>query len=75
VETEDKEDSHRFTGKRWLRIMKNVIEVKELTKDYNGLTAVDHINFEVEEGEVFGFLGPNGAGTPQHRQDDLSHRP
>ncbi|MEA3324340.1 MAG: ATP-binding cassette domain-containing protein [Euryarchaeota archaeon] len=42
--------------------MKNVIEVKELTKDYNGLMAVDHINFEVEEGEVFGFLGPNGAG-------------
>jgi len=42
--------------------MKNVIEVKELTKHYNGLTAVDHINFEVEEGEVFGFLGPNGAG-------------
>jgi ABC-2 type transport system ATP-binding protein len=42
--------------------MKNVIEVKELTKDYDGLTAVDHINFEVEEGEVFGFLGPNGAG-------------
>jgi len=42
--------------------MKNVIEVKELTKHYNELTAVDHINFEVEEGEVFGFLGPNGAG-------------
>ncbi len=42
--------------------MKNVIEVKELTKDYDGLLAVDHINFEVEEGEVFGFLGPNGAG-------------
>ena len=42
--------------------MKNVIEVKELTKNYNGLTAVDHIDFEVEEGEVFGFLGPNGAG-------------
>jgi len=42
--------------------VKNVIEVKELTKNYNGLTAVDHIDFEVEEGEVFGFLGPNGAG-------------
>lgn len=42
--------------------MKNVIEVKELTKHYNELIAVDHINFEVEEGEVFGFLGPNGAG-------------
>lgn len=42
--------------------MKTVINVEELTKDYNGLTAVDHISFEVEEGEIFGFLGPNGAG-------------
>lgn len=42
--------------------MENVIEVEELTKYYNKLAAVDHINFEVEEGEVFGFLGPNGAG-------------
>ena len=42
--------------------MKNVIEVKELTKYYNDLAAVDHINVEVGEGEVFGFLGPNGAG-------------
>jgi ABC-2 type transport system ATP-binding protein len=44
------------------RIMKNVIEVKELTKYYNGLAAVDHINVDVGEGEFFGFLGPNGAG-------------
>ncbi len=44
------------------KIMENVIEVEELTKYYNKLAAVDHINFEVEEGEVFGFLGPNGAG-------------
>ncbi|MEA1864430.1 MAG: ATP-binding cassette domain-containing protein [Euryarchaeota archaeon] len=42
--------------------MKNVIEVTELRKNYNELMAVDHISFEVEEGEVFGFLGPNGAG-------------
>ena len=41
---------------------RNVIEVRELTKNYDGLAAVDHISFEVEEGEVFGFLGPNGAG-------------
>jgi len=38
------------------------IEVNSLTKTYGRLTAVDHISFEVEEGEVFGFLGPNGAG-------------
>ncbi|RZN15468.1 MAG: ATP-binding cassette domain-containing protein [Methanosarcinales archaeon] len=42
--------------------MKTVINVERLTKDYNGLTAVDHISFEVEEGKIFGFLGPNGAG-------------
>lgn len=38
------------------------IEVNELTRDYNGLRAVDHITFSVEPGEIFGFLGPNGAG-------------
>ena len=40
----------------------NIIEVKNLTKKFNGLTAVDHISFEVKKGEIFGFLGPNGAG-------------
>jgi ABC-2 type transport system ATP-binding protein len=39
-----------------------IIEVKNLTKKYNGFTAVDSINFSVTEGEVFGILGPNGAG-------------
>jgi len=38
------------------------IEVNNLTRDYNGLRAVDRISFEVEMGEIFGFLGPNGAG-------------
>lgn len=42
--------------------MQNVITVRDLTKNYNGLMAVDHINFDVAKGEVFGFLGPNGAG-------------
>lgn len=40
----------------------NVIEAKELTKDYNSLRAVDHVDFSIEKGECFGFLGPNGAG-------------
>jgi ABC-type Na+ transport system ATPase subunit NatA len=39
------------------------IEVKGLTKVFNrSLVAVDHISFNVEKGEIFGFLGPNGAG-------------
>ncbi len=38
------------------------IEANNLTKIFDHLTAVDHISFEVEQGEVFGFLGPNGAG-------------
>ncbi|MFH0897738.1 MAG: ATP-binding cassette domain-containing protein [Candidatus Bathyarchaeota archaeon] len=39
-----------------------VIEVSNLTKKYEDLVAVDHINFQVNKGEIFGFLGPNGAG-------------
>jgi len=39
-----------------------IIEIKNLTKKYNGLTAVDDLNLEVQEGEIFGLLGPNGAG-------------
>jgi len=40
----------------------NIIEVKKLTKKFNGFTAVNCISFGVEKGEIFGFLGPNGAG-------------
>ena len=40
-----------------------MIEVKNFTKIYKtGKIAVDNINFEVKDGEIFGFLGPNGAG-------------
>ncbi len=42
--------------------MENIIEVKNLTKNYGNLTAVDNISFSVRKGEIFGFLGPNGAG-------------
>jgi len=38
------------------------IEVKNLTKKFNGFTAVDNISFIVKSGELFGLLGPNGAG-------------
>ncbi len=38
------------------------IDVQALTRDYDGVRAVDHITFSVAAGEIFGFLGPNGAG-------------
>lgn len=38
------------------------INVKGLTKKFGSFTAVDNISFEVKEGEIFGFLGANGAG-------------
>jgi lipooligosaccharide transport system ATP-binding protein len=41
---------------------KTIVTVKELVKDYDGLRAVDHVNFDIQAGECFGFLGPNGAG-------------
>ncbi len=40
----------------------NVIEVRDLVKRFGSFTAVDHISFEVHRGEIFGFLGANGAG-------------
>ena len=42
--------------------MGNIIEVKGLVKSYGKVTAVDRIDFVVEEGTMFAFLGPNGAG-------------
>lgn len=42
--------------------MGEAIKAINLTKVFGKLVAVDHINFEVREGEIFGFLGPNGAG-------------
>jgi len=39
-----------------------VITAKDLTKTFGKFTAVNHITFDVEQGEIFGFLGANGAG-------------
>ncbi|MDE6809907.1 MAG: ABC transporter ATP-binding protein [Muribaculaceae bacterium] len=42
--------------------IEKVISVKNLTKKFGSFTAVDHITFDVMKGEIFGFLGANGAG-------------
>ena len=39
-----------------------VVKVENLVKKYKELTAVDHLNLDINEGEVFGLLGPNGCG-------------
>lgn len=39
-----------------------IIQIKNLTKKFKEVKAVDNINLEVEKGEIFAFLGPNGAG-------------
>ncbi len=39
-----------------------MIETRQLTKRYGDLIAVDHIDLKLEEGDVFGFIGPNGSG-------------
>lgn len=42
--------------------MNNIIEVKNLTKEYKELKAIDDLSFEVHKGEILGLLGPNGSG-------------
>lgn len=42
--------------------MKNIIEIKDLTKSYGKNRGVESISLDVKEGEIFGFIGPNGAG-------------
>lgn len=39
-----------------------LLEMKDVVKDFGGITALSHMSFSVEKGEIFGIIGPNGAG-------------
>ena len=39
-----------------------VVQLRDLSKNFGSFVAVDHVNLDVQRGEIFGFLGPNGAG-------------
>ena len=39
-----------------------MLEVHEITKEYNRRAVVDHVSFTIDRGEVLGYLGPNGSG-------------
>ena len=41
----------------------SIIEVKNITKRFNDKLVLDNVSYEVNEGEIFGFIGPNGAGN------------
>ncbi len=45
-----------------------MIEVRHLTKRYGDTLAVDDLNFTIEKGRIYGFLGPNGAGFIYRRE-------
>ena len=42
--------------------MNTVVKIENLVKRYKELLALDHLNLTINEGEIFGLLGPNGSG-------------
>ena len=40
----------------------NIIQIENLVKRYQNLVALDHLSLDIQEGEIFGLLGPNGSG-------------
>ena len=51
--------------------METVLEIKNLSKFFGKSKVVDSVNLEVKEGEIFGFLGPNGARKNYNNKNDI----
>jgi len=52
-----------FTNTQYFYRLKDIVlSIRQLTKRYGAITAVDHLDLEIERGSVFGILGPNGSG-------------
>ena len=39
-----------------------ILEIKNISKSFSGLKAIDSLNLKVKEGQIYGIIGPNGAG-------------
>ena len=46
----------------------NAIQVRNLSKSFGAVRALDAVSFSVEKGELFGLIGPDGAGMNTHRE-------
>ena len=44
--------------------MDNIIYMSDISKKFGSKVAIEHLDFTVKRGEIFGFLGPSGAGKP-----------
>ena len=45
-----------------MKMNEPAVKVENLVKRYKEILAVDHLNLEIRQGEIFGLLGPNGSG-------------
>ena len=48
-----------------------MIHIENLVKRYGSVLALDHLSLDIQKGEIFGLLGPNGSGN-RHRLHSLS---
>ena len=45
-----------------MNVVETVVQVRNITKSFGGIRAVDDVSFDVRQGEILGVIGPNGCG-------------